>query len=261
MEISENTLMSALTDLACFLDCGLCNKLMTGYFFDGTKERVVALDGHRIGIKNIKETFLDKNFKFVIPGEVCSHLKKIINSKHDGIISVFTDNKYVMLVGKDFVYWSRLIEGEYYKVDQMIDMSYDFEFEIDAAELGSYAKEYKKAASSEDKTPMFFTYEKDKNVFQTGIVTHSYMTTDTISGYENKASGLTKDFLYGFNPLYVMDAMSLFKDEVTCKGMYSMRAGHQISPIVFCDDTYTALVLPVNVSEENVIAFKDYIAA
>lgn len=263
MEISEKTLVDVLSDLSCFLSTGSMNPLMNGYYFEASGQRIVALNGHIVGIKRLNDVFTNQNLKCIVPGFVFGHLKKIADVKRDGNIDVFTNNKFIMFSGTDFTYWSKLIDGDYYNIDKLFGSNYGNEFELDAAELGRLAKEYKKCISDVHAYPMYLYYNKQEDTFRTGVITPDYMTADILDGYNEKSSyGLTDDFIYSFTPEYIMNITSLFKDnKMVCKGIDGARADkYKNSALVMENDVYTALILPWSRSTEQISEFLNYIS-
>lgn len=87
-----------------------------------------------------------------------------------------------------------------------------------------------------------------------------YATVDVIEGFDSqKANGLDKDFLYGLNPSFIKDAMTLYDDTVECKGTYSLKGGNRmITPIFFDNGEYLSCVLPVNVDQDSIDKFNQF---
>lgn len=262
MSISGRELIDTLSKLSCFLDLDNTNRLMTGYYFDGQKKRIVALEGHYFAFRNMDGVFCKDAKSLVIPGFTYTHLKKIVGIKYNGDIKIYAGKKYVMFVGEDFTYWSRLIDGQYFDIDSLMKNNYDYKFSLDAKEFGGLAKEYKKAIGA-NRIPMYMLYDNSNSSIHTGVVSQGYMTADVVEGYDSRRSfGLSEDFLYGFNPEYIINTMALFDGEITCKGTNGTNTlGCKISPLIFESDAYTAFVLPVNLKTEEVQVFKSYIAA
>ena len=62
-----------------------------------------------------------------------------------------------------------------------------------------------------------------------------------------KARYLKLEWFVGVDPKFVSDACNVFNGEVTVKGKYSHKC-----PIMFFDETYEVLMLPVNITEDAV---------
>lgn len=260
MNIDSQRLVQTLGSLSCFLGDNDNNKLMTGYSFDGVSKRIVALAGHRLGLRRMPDDFtLDKNV--VVPGVTYAQLKKIATEKND-TVEVLVNDKYIEFSGKDFKLYSRLYEGEYYRVDQIIDTSFDYEMVLNPKELYKLGKEYNGVVKNL-KEPMYFTYDKELDVVRTGVAVPDYITVDELETVDKKKStGLEKDFMYGFNPLYIYEAMQLYDDEVKCHGVIkTSQSGGMITPIVFDNDEYLSLILPVNVKNGIADRFVEYLKA
>ena len=258
-DVSEKYFIETLAALSNFVGNDDANKMMTGYNLDGKSNRITTLDGHRFTFKRMQECFQTEH-NVTIPSVVYNHLKKIANIKDDGTMQLFVDEKYLLFVGEDYQLWSRLFEGEYFKIDRMIPGSFDFSFSVNSEEVEKIGKEYYSVVKN-SKNPMILSYSKDNNMMRTGLVTSNYETVDQIENFdERKSSGLTKDFIYGFNPLYIKEAMHLYTDTVLCKGTYQINQfGGMYSPIFLDDGEYFSCVLPVNVGEETVNQFNKFI--
>lgn len=254
IETTERNLLVAMSDLAPYLSCEIANKAMIGYSFDGAKNRMVALDGHRIGVKKLDDFYVSQDSVIVI-GKAYTHLKKIASAKSDNTVTAYVNDKYIKFVGYDFTYSVRLIDAVYFDVDRLLDSSYDTEFTLPTKEMGALAKEYKKVAK--DKIPMFMYYNHEEKKMSTGIVAADYITSDIIEDFTSDR-GFSRDMMYAFNPVFIADAMQLFGDDVTCK--CTVTGQIQKSPMMFEDDTYKVLVLPVNAVPEHVQTFKQFVA-
>lgn len=260
MDVESQKLVQTLGSLSCFLFTdNESNKVMAGYSFDGDGKRIVAIDGHRIGLRRMDNFVTDK--KVIVPGAIYPQLKKIATDKESDI-EVFMTDKYIQFIGADFELFSRLIEGEYYKVDQMLNECVDYELSVNPGELGKLAKEYNAIVKS-TKSPMYFTYNKELNLIRTGVSVSDYITVDEVEIVnEKQATGLSKDFMYGFNPLYIQEAMQLYEDEVKCSGVIKTRGNNvMITPIKFDNGDYLSLVLPVNIMGDTADKFLEYLNA
>lgn len=113
------------------------NRLMTGELFEinGDELKVVSLDGHRISIRKIqlKDTYEPQ--KVVIPGKTLNEVSKILSGETEKDVSLFfTDNQVVFEFDQTTVV-SRLIEGEYFRIDQMLSSDYETKVTINKREL------------------------------------------------------------------------------------------------------------------------------
>ena len=98
------------------------NKIMTGELFEvnGNELKVVSLDGHRISIRKVelKDSF-DK-ISAIVPGKTLTEICKILNGGNDDEVRIFFTMNHIVFEFDNTVVVSRLIEGEYFKINQML---------------------------------------------------------------------------------------------------------------------------------------------
>lgn len=259
VEMPEQEFVETLAALSLCVSDNEANKLMTGYNMDGKKGRVTTLDGHRFSFKRMPDYFKSEQ-NVTVPSAIYSQLKKVVNSKSSKNVQVYADSKYLSFVGEDYQLWSRLFEGEYFKIDNMLPTSYDFSFEVNPDEIKQIGKEYYSVVKG-DKLPMMLSYSKNENKIRAGLFARDYTTVDEIEDFKDE-QGMSKDFTYGFNPLYIKDAMQLFSGSVSCSGNYSLSSfGSMRSPIYFDNGEYLVCVLPVNLDAESITRLNDFVKA
>ncbi len=214
------------------------NKLMTGELFEikGNKLKVVALDGHRISIRNIelKDSYEDK--KVVIPGKTLNEISKIINGSSDENVNIFiTDNHMVFEFDKTTVV-SRLIEGEYFKIDQMLSSDFETKITLKKRFLLECIDRATLLIKEGDKKPIVMDV-RDGNM---ELRINSFIGSMN-EDIEIKKEG--KDIAIGFNPKFFMDALRVIDDEDINIYMVNPKA-----PCYIKDDkeSYIYLILPVN---------------
>ncbi len=113
------------------------NKLMTGELFEieENKLRVVSLDGHRISIRYIEMKNHYDSKKVVVPGKTLQEISKIIPGSADEDVVIYITNNHIVFEFENTTVVSRLIEGEYFKIDQMLSSDYDTKVRINKREL------------------------------------------------------------------------------------------------------------------------------
>ena len=113
------------------------NKLMSGELFEiyENRLRVASLDGHRISIRNIE---LKQNYasrKVVVPGKTLQEISKILTGEAEDLVDIFfTENHILFEFGTTRVV-SRLIEGEYFHIDQMLSSDYETRLTVNKRDL------------------------------------------------------------------------------------------------------------------------------
>ena len=197
------------------------NKLMTGELFEinGDVLKVVSLDGHRISIRkiNLKNSYPAK--KVVVPGKTLSEVSKILSGDADKDVNIFFTGKHIVFEFDNTVVVSRLIEGEYFKIDQMLS--------IDRATL---------LVKEGDKKPIIIHIMDE---------TMELKMNSTV-GSMNEEIAITKqgkDLLIGFNPKFMIDALRVIDDEEIDIYLVNPKAPCFIKD---SEEKYIYLILPVN---------------
>ena len=135
--ISEFTLKEVVRQTIFSIADNDTNKMMTGELFeiDNDVLRVVSLDGHRISIQKIELKDAYQPRKVIVPGKTLQEISKIIGGEADAEVEIsFTKNHIVFEFDRTLVV-SRLIEGEYFRIDQMLSSYYETRVHVNKKEL------------------------------------------------------------------------------------------------------------------------------
>lgn len=216
------------------------NKLMTGELFEIKNNvlRVVSLDGHRIAIRNLELKDNCPVLKVVVPGKTLSEISKIISGEGSEMVTINFSSNYILFEFDQTVVLSRLIEGEYFQIDQMLSSDYDTKIEINRQEFISCIDRATLLVRESDKMPVIM------NIADTGM--NIQITTPLGSMDESMGVIKTgKDIVIGFNPRLLLDALRVIDDESVTLYFVNAKA-----PCFIRDDknTYIYLILPVNIS-------------
>ena len=242
--ISQYTLKEVIRQTIFSIADNDTNKLMTGELFEINQNelKVVSLDGHRISIRKIelKEEYGFK--KVIVPGKTLQEISKILpgNSEEDVYIYL-TDNHIVFEFGFTTVV-SRLIEGEYFKVEQMLSSDYETKININKKEL----------LSCIDRTTPLIREGEKKPIIMNIMDGVMKLKMDSTSGSMNEKIMISKegkDILIGFNPKFFMDALRVIDDEEISIYMVNPKAPCFIKND---DESYIYLILPVNFNPDTV---------
>ncbi len=238
IEISQFTLKEVIRQTIFSIADTESNKLMTGELFEikNNMLRVVSLDGHRISIRKIalKDNVNDK--KLVVPGKTLMEVSKILSGEAESIVNISYTNNHIVFEFDNTIVVSRLIEGEYFKIDQMLSSDYDTKVRINKKELLSCIDRATLLVKEGDKKPIIINITDEmmelKIKSQIGSMNEEIMI--------NKEG---KDLLIGFNPKFLIDALRVIDDEEVT--LYLMNAK---APCFIKDEneSYIYLILPVN---------------
>ena len=215
------------------------NKLMTGELFEirNNTLRVVALDGHRISIRNLELQDACQDRRVVVPGKTLNEVSKILSGETDEMVTVFfSDNHMLFEFGQTKVL-TRLIEGEYFRIDQMLSSDYETKITINRLQFMNCIDRATLLVRESDKMPVIFDITDDSLEMridtQIGSMNESMMTEKT-----------GRDIVIGFNPKFLLDALRVTEDEEV--SLYFVNAK---APCFIRDDrqSYIYLILPVNI--------------
>ena len=197
---------------------------------------MVSLDGHRISIRKVELNGSYNNRKVIIPGKTLSDISKILTGDMEKNVSIFFSEKNVMFEFDDTLVVSRLIEGEYFRIDQMLSSDYETKMTVNRQEILSCIDRATLFVKEGDKKPIIISIT-DGNM-ELKINTAIGSMDEVI---EINKSG--KDLMIGFNPKFVIDALRAIEDEEI--DMYFVNAKAPCFIRNNAED-YIYLILPIN---------------
>lgn len=214
------------------------NKLMSGELFEINEDilKVVSLDGHRISIRKIKL----KNFympkKVVVPGKTLSEVSKILSGDTDRDVHIFFTDKHIVFEFDNTTVVSRLIEGEYFKIDQMLSSDYETKVRINKKEFLNCIDRSTLLVKEGDKKPIII------NIID-GVMELKLNSTVGSMNEEIDIDKKGKDIMIGFNPKFLIDALRVIEDEEVDIYLVNPKAPCFIRD---AEENYIYLILPVN---------------
>ena len=242
--ISQFTLKDVVRQTIFSIADNDTNKLMTGELFEINENRlrVVSLDGHRISIRNIE---LKENYsplKVVVPGKTLQEISKILTGEAEDMVDIYFADNHILFEFDQTKVVSRLIEGEYFHIDQMLSSDYDTKVKVNKREFLSCIDRATLLIREGDKKPIILN-------IQDGSL---QLKINSFAGSMNEELEIDKegkDLLIGFNPRFFIDALRAIDDEEVTLYMVNPKA-----PCFIKDDagTYVYLILPVNFNAATV---------
>lgn len=238
VELSQFTLKEIIRQTIFTISDHDSNKLMTGELFEINENilKVVALDGHRISIRKVELMNNYASKKVIVPGKTLIEVSKILSGEVESKANIyFTDNHIVFEFDKTVVV-SRLIEGEYFKIDQMLSSDYETKVRVNKKELLNCIDRAMLLVKEGDKKPIIIHIGDDAMELKIQSQLGS-MNEDILITKEGK------DLLIGFNPKFLMDALRVIEDEEINIYLTNAKA-----PCFIRDEkeSYIYLILPVN---------------
>lgn len=236
--ISQFTLKEIIRQTIFSISDNDNNKLMTGELFEvkGNELKVISLDGHRISIRKIQMKDHYDDTRLVVPGKTLNEISKILPGDADKDVIISYTNNHVLFEFEDTVVVSRLIEGEYFKVEQMLSSDYETKVSINKKELLNCIDRATLLVKEGDKKPIIINIQDD---FMELKINSTLGSMNEDIDIEKKG----KDLMIGFNPKFLIDALRVIDDETVDLYMVNSKAPCFIKNE---EESYIYLILPVN---------------
>ena len=206
--ISQFTLREIINQTIFSISDSEYNNVMTGELFEvsNNRLRVVAIDGHRIAIRNVELKDESQDVKVIVPGKALSYISKIVNGGVDDDVNIyFADNNILFEFDRTKVV-SRLVEGEFFRIDNMLNVDYQIKFTINKREFLDCLDRSSLLIKESDKKPIKLTIEDNM----------LYLKIDSLIGSMNEEIEIHKEgsnIIIGFNPKFLMDAIRAIDDD------------------------------------------------
>lgn len=250
LDVKENWLSETISNLSVFVsNREEVNRIMSVFNFNTKEKRVEALWNCMIGMRQLEDDMILKEtenpFETVKLHCRCVPVfKKLLDKKSERKVIISQNDKYVKVGSENFTYITKRIDGEYFKVNQMLSDEWDYKFTANAKELLE-AMKYDADLLKESKLPVTF-HAENGNLYSYASTTR-YEAFDEIEVKEKPE----KDFYIGFNPSFLVDIMSIVDSEYPV--FYGTK---EVCPWIINGDTYSFLILPVNIKDVKVKAEK-----
>ena len=236
--ISQFTLKEIIRQTIFSIADNDSNKMMSGELFQiqDNMLKVVSLDGHRISIRKTELKDFYKSRKVVVPGKTLTEISKILSGEVESEVNISFTNNHIVFEFDNTVVVSRLIEGEYFKIDQMLSNDYETKLKINKREFLNCIDRATLLVKGGDKKPIIINIIDD--VMELKIKSQiGSMNEEILISKEGK------DLLIGFNPKFLIDALRVIDDEEVTLYLMNPKA-----PCFIKDDKeeYIYLILPVN---------------
>ena len=238
IRVSQFTLKEIIRQTIFSIALNENNKLMTGELFqiEDNRLRVISLDGHRISIRRIplKEQCEDR--KVIVPGKTLNEISKILSGELEDMVDIYLSSNHILFEFNDTTVVSRLIEGEYFKIDQMLSSDYETKVKINKKEFLDCIDRATLLVKEGDKKPIIINIEDGQMELSIDSQIGS-MKEDIDIEKEGK------DIMIGFNPKFLIDALKVIDDEEISIYLMNPKA-----PCFIRDEAqqYIYLILPVN---------------
>ena len=240
MEISVDMLRNMIRQTIFSISNNESNKILTGELFEinGDEFKIASLDLHRVSIRKIqlKESYEDR--KAVIPGKTLSEVSKILTGGMDDNVDIFFTKNHVLFELENTIIISRLIEGNFYNINQMLTNDYETKVSVNKRELLECIERATLLLREAENKPVIMNVKNGEIKME--------MTTKIGSMDENiiiEKEG--KDLRIAFDPKFLIDVLRVIDEEEVNLYLFNAKA-----PCFIRDDnSYIYLILPVNLIE------------
>lgn len=238
ISVSQFTLKEVVRQTIFSISDNDNNKLMSGELFDihDNELKVVSLDGHRISIRKIDLRENYKPRKVVVPGKTLNEISKILSGDTDKFVNIFFTSKHIVFEFDNTTVVSRLIEGEYFRIEQMLSSDYETRVRVNKRELLSCIDRATLLVKEGDKKPIIINITDGDMELKINSALGSMNENIDIDKQG-------KDLMIGFNPKFLIDALRVIDDEQVDLYMVNPKAPCFIKDE---EESYIYLILPVN---------------
>lgn len=214
------------------------NKMMQGELFEirNSVLRVAALDGHRIALRTVKLDGTPDDEKVIVPSKTLQEVARILSSDTDADVNLYFTKNHLMFDFDNTLVVTQLIEGEYFRIQQMINYDYETKVIVSKNDFAGAIDRSTTMIRETERKPIALKISGD--AMEVSANTELGRMNDKIP-----ATVEGEDLLIGFNPKFLLDALKVIPDEsVTMYFSGSKR------PLFIRDDenSYLYLILPVN---------------
>ncbi len=218
------------------------NKLMSGEHFeiDGRTLTVTALDGHRIAVvKQNLDTDYGK-FDAIVVGKTLNEIGKIYSAEKEDASEktrISLSEKQIKFVSSQTTIISRTVEGKYYNVNQMTAGDFDTVLKINKKDFLDSIERASLLIRETDRRPVVIGIGEESIELK---ITTTLGSMNEIVPVEMEGN----EFIIGFNPKFIIEALRVIDDEMIEVKLVSSKAPMKIEA---ADGSYLYLILPVNI--------------
>ncbi len=218
------------------------NAAMSGVYMEilGDRIRMTTLDGHRISIRVSELRDISSPVSTIVPSKTLSDLQKIVSGDADKDMRISFAKNHIVFDYDRTRMVSRVIDGEYFKVESMIRDAYETHLKINKRDFLNCLDRSTLLVNESDKKPVILNITDEEMSIRLKSAIGSMNETIPI-----EKEG--KDIKIAFNPKLLLDALRVIDDEEI--DLFMVKYNY---PCIIKDEkgSYTYVVLPVNFIED-----------
>jgi len=236
--ISELALREIIRQTIFCIADNNANHMMSSELFQINDDvlKVVALDGYRIAFKKLqlKESYPD--IKVIIPGKTLNEISRIVSGDANKDVVIYFEKNHVLFELENTTIVSRLVEGQYFNYEQMLNNDYETKVRVNKREFYEGIDRGTLLLREGENKPIVLEIKED--VIDLSIKTMVGELNESVSTVKNG-----KDLAIAFRPKFFLDVLKVLEEEEI--NMYMINAK---SPCIIRDEegSYIYFILPVN---------------
>lgn len=238
--VSQFTLKEMIRQTIFSISNNENNKILTGELFEinGDEFKIASLDLHRVSIRKmqLKESY--EGLKAVIPGKTLNEVSKILTGGIEDEVEIYFTKNHVLFELDKTIIISRLIEGNFYNINQMLTNDYETKITVNKREL----------LDCIDRATLLLREAENKPVIMNVKNNEIKMEMNTKIGSMDENINIEKegkDLRIAFDPKFLIDVLRVIDEEEVNLYMFNAKAPCFIRD----EDSYIYLILPVNLIE------------
>ena len=215
---------------------------LTGVLLEIENRKIsfVALDGYRLALRKIPINS-DINLKLIIPGRSLNELNKILEDREEDISISASTGQVIFNIGDTIVY-SKLLEGQFFNYKDIMRKDHKTKVVVN-----------KKSFLNGLERASLLAKEEKANLVRLNVIDNSIIirsNSEIGDVYERISSNQEGENLnIAFNSRYIIEGIKIMdSEEIELNFMGSL---NPCIINVLDDDTYTYLVLPVRLAQDD----------
>ena len=180
--------------------------------------------------------------KVIVPGKTLSEVSKILGGDNEKEVLIYFSTNHILFEFDNTMVVSRLIEGEYFRISQMLSSDYETRVSVNKKEFLDCIERATILIRENDKKPLII------NIGDNSMELKLNSSFGSMNA-ELMIHKTGKDIMIGFNPKFLIDALRVIDGEDI--NIYMMNPK---SPCFIKDEeeSYIYLILPVNFNAATV---------
>lgn len=236
--LSEFALREVIRQTIFCLAENNANHMMNSELFHISDDvlKVVALDGYRIAYRKVilKNTYPEN--KVIIPGKTLNEISRILNGDANKDVVIYFEKNHVLFELENTTVVSRVVEGNYFNYEQMLNSDYETKINVNKKELYEGIDRGTLLLREGEVKPIVMDV-KDNNL-NISIKTMVGGMDEDVNCEKNG-----KDITIAFRPKFFLDVLKVLDEDAI--DLYMINAK---SPCIIRDENneYIYFILPVN---------------